>query len=366
MRAIETCRTAALGGHLERCDRCDYERPAYNSCRNRHCPKCQAMEKAAWLERRCAELLPVPYFHAVFTLPHELNATTRRHPALIYRLLFRCVAATLQQLASDPQHGLVGRLGITAILHTWDQELRQHVHLHCLIPAGVLAFDGTRWTHARRHFLFPVRVMSALFRGKFVHALREAARKHPGLHMDPRFADVESLCSALRRRDWVVYCQPPFDGPARTLDYLGRYTHRVAIANHRIASIGKGTVTIRCRDRKRRRPRTVTLPTQRFIGRFLLHVLPPGFVRIRHFGFLANRRKTDALTRARALLAVPPPASAAAAMTADERLTALTGVDAKRCPSCQRGRMMWVSELPPLRATCPARASPAMAGVTTS
>jgi hypothetical protein len=366
MRAIETCRTAKLGGHLERCDRCHYERPAYNSCRNRHCPKCQAMAKAEWLERRRAELLPVPYFHAVFTLPHELNATARHHPALIYGLLFRYAAATLQQLASDPRHGLMGRLAITAVLHTWDQELRQHVHVHCLIPAGVLAFDGSRWTHARRHFLFPVRVMSSLFRGKFLHALREVATRTPGLHADPRFSNIGELCSALRRKDWVVYCQPPFDGPSRTLDYLGRYTHRVAIANHRIAAIEDGAVSIRCRDRKRRRQRTVRLPIQEFIRRFMLHVLPSGFVRIRHFGILANCAKAQALARCRALLAAPPPVTTGAPMTADERMTALTGVDAKRCPCCHRGRMTWVSELPPLRAAHQARASPTLAQVVTS
>jgi hypothetical protein len=317
------------------------------------------LEKAAWLERRQTELLPVPYFHAVFTLPHELNATVRHHPALIYGLLFRCVTATLQDLAADPRHGLVGRLGITAILHTWDQELRQHVHLHCLIPAGALAFDDQHWTHARRHFLFPVRVMSALFRGKFLHALREAAAKTPGLHLDPRFTDMEKLCAALRRKDWIVYCQPPFGGPERTLDYLGRYTHRVAIANHRIVAIANGTVRIRCRDRKRRRRRTTTLPIETFIGRFLLHVLPKGFVRIRHLGFLANGTKAQALARCRDLLAAPPPVSPPRPMTPVERLTALLGVDAKRCPCCQRGRMIRVSELLPAPATYRARASPA-------
>jgi hypothetical protein len=322
------------------------------------------MDKAAWLEKRCAELLPVPYFHAVFTLPHELNATAHHHPALIYDLLFRSVAATLQQLAADPRHGLVGRLGITAILHTWDQELRQHIHLHCLIPAGVLAFDGTHWTHARRHFLFPVRVMSALFRGKFLHALREAAAKTPGLYVAPRFADVEGLCATLRRHDWVVYCQPPFDGPSRTLDYLGRYTHRVAIANHRITAIENDTVSIRCRDRKHRRLRTVAMPIPEFIRRFLLHVLPPGFVRIRHFGLLANRTRSQALARCRSLLEVPPPVDVSASMTTDERMKALTGVDPRRCPRCHRGRMICVSELPPVRATHHARASPAMAGGT--
>ncbi len=365
MRAIEICRTAALGGHLERCDQCDYERPAYNSCRDRHCPKCQAMAKAAWLERRRAELLPVPYFHAVFTLPHELNATARHHPALIYSLLFRCVVATLQQLATDPRHRLVGRLGITAILHTWDQELRQHIHLHCLIPAGTLVFDGSRWTHARRHFLFPVRVMSALFRGKFLHALREAAASGSALHVDPRFAGIDALCSALRRKDWVVYCQPPFDGPSRTLDYLGRYTHRVAIANHRIAAIEDGVVRIRCRDRRRRRQRTVTLSVPAFIGRFLLHVLPSGFVRIRHFGFLANSTKAQALARCRALLGAAPVAIGEA-MTTYERLTALTGIDAKRCPCCHRGRMTWISELPSTHLAHPARASPTTARGATS
>jgi hypothetical protein len=324
------------------------------------------LARAEWLERRRAELLPVPYFHAVFTLPHELNATARHHPALIYDLLFRCTTATLQQLASDPRHGLGGRLGITAVLHTWDQELRQHVHLHCLIPAGVLAFDGSRWTHARRHFLFPVRVMSALFRGKFLHALREVATRTPGFHVDPRFSDVGALCASLRRKNWVVYCQPPFDGPARTLSYLGRYTHRVAIANHRITAIEDGMVSIRCRDRKRRRPRTVTLPIQAFIGRFLLHVLRPGFVRIRHFGFLANPTKRQALARCRALLDVTPPETTGASMTADQRITVLIGVEARRCPCCHCGRMIRVLELPPVRATHPARASPAPVEVITS
>jgi hypothetical protein len=323
------------------------------------------MDKAAWLEQRQAELLPVPYFHAVFTLPHELNATVRHHSALIYGLLFRCVAATLQQLASDPRHGLAGRLGITAILHTWDQELRQHVHLHCLIPAGVLASDGTRWTDARRHFLFPVRVMSSLFRGKFLHALREVAAKNPGLHVDPRFGDLKTLCAALRRKDWVVYCQPPFDGPSRTLDYLGRYTHRVAIANHRIAAIERDTVCIRCRDRKRQRQRVVVLPIQDFIGRFLLHVLPKGFVRTRHFGFLANCAKAQALARCRELLAAPPPV-APVSMTAEERMTALIGSDAKRCPRCHHGRMVWVFEVLAIPATYRARASPAIVGGMTS
>jgi hypothetical protein len=318
------------------------------------------MARAQWLSRREAELLPVPYFHAVFTLPHELNATASHHPALIYTLLFHSVAATLQQLAADPRHGLNGRLGFTAVLHTWDQELRHHIHLHCLIPAGVLAPDGSRWIPARRHFLFPVRVMSALFRGKFLHALGEITTRGQPLHVNPRFRSITALCTALRAKDWVVYCQPPLDGPTTTLDYLGRYTHRVAIANHRIVSIDEDNVSIRCRDRKRPgRTRTATMPVQEFIRRFLLHVVPDGFVRIRHFGFLANAIKTQALARCRALFGMDPHVVIETSTSRLARLLHLPGIDPKQCPRCHSGRMIWVAELARVRSSLCPRASPA-------
>ncbi len=344
MQAIQDCRTARLGGHLERCDQCNFERPAYNSCRNRHCPKCQVVAKVDWLERRRAELLPVPYFHAVFTLPHEINPFALRNQRLVYGLLFRTVSAVLQEFAADPRHGLGGQLGFTAILHTWDQKLGYHMHLHCLIPAGVLAFDQTHWVPARNSFLFPVRALSRLFRGKFIHALR---------HADPKPAsvgDIRQLVASLRKKEWVVFCRPPFDGPERTLDYLGRYTHRIAISNHRLLGMSRQGVAFRYRDRRDGdRRKAMTLPAQEFIQRFLMHVLPSGFMRIRHFGFLANRCKKAKLTRCRSLLNAPtePPSVADAPTVVLQRIT---GVDPLACPACKQGTLTVIARLEPHRA----------------
>lgn len=345
LHAVQVCRTAQLGGHLEHCDRCDFERPAYNSCRNRHCPKCQVLAKADWLEKRRAELLPVPYFHAVFTLPHEINPLALRNRRRLYGLLFQSVARTLQEFAADPRHGLGGQLGFTAILHTWDQKLRYHVHLHCLIPAGVLAFDEQCWVPARANFLFPVRALSRVFRGKFLSALQQA---HPDLVHPLPDDDLRQLLAKLWKKEWVVYCRPPFDGPDRTLDYLGRYTHRIAISNHRLVSVGEDRVTFRYRDRRAAdAKRVMTLTAEEFMRRFLLHVLPRSFMRIRHFGFLANRAKKRKLARCRELLGagpVPPPSSAASSA---ERVHQLTGVDLETCPACGCGRMVVTTTLRP-------------------
>jgi len=354
MRAISVCRTSALGGHLERCDNCGSERNAYNSCRNRHCPKCQALAKARWLEARSAELLPVGYFHVVFTLPHELNPLILCNKAVVLKILFDAVSQTLRQFGRDPRHGLGGKLGVLAVLHTWDQKLSDHFHLHCLIPAGVLAEDGSRWVHARNDFLFPVKALARVFRGKFVALLKTAfAKQHlifPG--RTESFGTPEgfaALITRLYRKGWVVYCKPPFGGPQKVLDYLGRYTHRVAIANHRIRRVEDGNVIFSYRDRSDGdKAKAMTVPAVEFIRRFLLHALPPSFMRIRHFGFLANRCKGHDLHRCRELLGMPPDLPDTPPMTDQERLRELTGHDPARCPACKTGVMKVVAELPRL------------------
>jgi hypothetical protein len=304
------------------------------------------MASAEWLDRRRAELLPVPYFHAVFTLPHELNPIAHRNRRLVFGLLFRTVAETLQTFAADPKRGLGGRLGFTTILHTWDQKLLDHIHLHCLIPAGALSFDGGRWIPARTNFLFSVRALSRLFRGKFIDALTAALSR--GELILPHDTDADQLRASLWHKDWIVYCRPPFHRPERTLDYLGRYTHRVAIANHRIIKIEDGHVTFRYRDRRQGRVKTLTITTNEFIRRFLLHILPDGFMRIRHYGFLANRSKNRGLQRCRELLGLPSEPPEIQAHTSYERIIALTGIDRHQCPCCNKGQMRCIAELNPL------------------
>ena len=354
MRAVEQCRTAVLGGHIERCDACGHERVAYNSCRNRHCPKCQALAKAAWLEARRSELLPVPYFHNVFTIPHELNPLALRNKKVVYDILFAAASETLQTFAADAKRGLDGRLGFTAVLHTWDQRLRLHLHLHCVIAGGALSPDSKQWTNARRNFLFPVKALSKVFRGKFISRLRTAfvaaELTFPG-RIAPRATEKEfaQLLGRLREKNWVVYSKAPFAGPEKVLDYLGRYTHRVAIANHRIADVGGEHVTFHYRDRadgNRRKRCTVT--AEEFIRRFLLHVLPKSYCRIRHFGFLASRAKGRGLARCRELLGLPPEIPKPPERSTGERMLELTGVDLTRCPCCQNGTMHLVADLPPV------------------
>lgn len=351
MNAIKRCRTPALGGHLEQCDRCGFERPAYNSCRNRHCPKCQGLDKARWLETRQAEVLPVGYFHVVFTLPHELNALILSNKRVLLKILFD---ATAQTLLAFGHNNLGGKTGFIALLHTWDQKLQAHFHLHCLVPAGVLSENGDRWISAPKNFLFPVKALSAVFRGKYIDFLRQAkaSRKliFPGqAALLQTQAGFDDLITQLRQKSWVVYAKPPFGGPEKVLDYLGRYTHRVAISNNRILNVENGNITFTFRDRSDGNKRkTMTLPAQEFIRRFLLHSLPSGFVRIRHFGFLANRSKKHDLPLCRQLLGLDPHPAQPEQKSDEELLRELTGEDPSRCPICKQGTMRIIAELPKL------------------
>ncbi|MGH9991308.1 MAG: IS91 family transposase [Nitrososphaera sp.] len=337
MRAVEVCRTKELGGHLKQCDTCGFEHPTYNSCRNRHCPKCQSLAKARWLFKQKSELLPVGYFHLVFTLTHELNRLVLAHKRVLFNILFQAVSETLLEFGHTRLRGTVGFI---AVLHTWDQLLKDHFHLHCLIPAGALSFDQSRWIPARKNFLFRVENLSRVFRGKFLYLMSKAIRQ----------GKLPSPAPRLSNKDWVVYAKKPFASPQQVLDYLGRYTHRVAISNNRILSVEHGQVTFSYRDRKDRdRLKTMTLHAQEFIRRFLLHVLPDGFMRIRHFGFLANRTKKQALSRCRELLGLNPLLPKIPDSSTQDLLRELTGVDLSRCPACKKGTMVVVAELPKLR-----------------
>jgi hypothetical protein len=337
MRAVSVCRTQELGGHLDRCDACGFERPAYNSCRNRHCPKCQSLAKAKWLEKQTSELLPVGYFHLVFTLPHELNRWVLAHQKIGLSLLFKAVSETLLDFG---QSRLRGTVGIIAVLHTWDQTLKDHFHLHCLVPAGALSLDHRRWISARKNFLFPVKALSRVFRGKFLALLQQACEKG-------KIPATNNEIKASRQKSWVVYAKKPFGSAQTVLDYLGRYTHRVALSNDRIVQVQDGEVTLSYRDRKDSdRKKTITLEAQEFIRRFLLHVLPDGFVRIRHFGFLANRSKKQALAQCRKLLDLDPALPPSPILSAKNLLLKITGIDLTRCPCCHEGTMIVVGDLP--------------------
>ncbi|HET9362858.1 MAG TPA: IS91 family transposase [Vicinamibacterales bacterium] len=343
LRAIETCRTAVLGGHQETCDQCGAVRISYNSCRNRHCPKCQTLTKERWLAARRADLLPIPYFHIVFTLPHALNALTQGNPRVIYTLLFRAAADTLLTFGRDPRH-LGGTIGITAILHTWGQNLSQHLHLHCLVTGGALAADGSRWIAGRSSFLFPVRALSTVFRAKYLAGLQHAGAAGQ-LTFAGGTADLldppvfRRFLGQLRAVDWIVYAKRPFAGPEQVLDYLGRYTHRVALSNDRLVHHRDGQVGFRWKDyADHNRVKVMALEADEFLRRFLVHVVPRGFMRIRHFGLLANRTRRDRLRRCRLLLHHPPSADAGPESVAD-MMQRLTGVDLSRCPICGDGRM---------------------------
>jgi hypothetical protein len=354
LRALTACRTPALGGHRQRCDICGVERNAYNSCRNRHCPKCQSLAKAKWLEARSAELLPVGYFHAVFTLPHTLNPLILCNKAVVLGILFAAAAQTLLQFGRNPGNGLGGKLGFLAVLHTWDQRLLDHFHLHCLVPAGALSPDGRRWIAAQDNFLFPVKALGKVFRGKFIALLKQSFAEQrlvfPGrtaaLGTPGGFA---ALIGELYEKDWVVYCKPPFGGPWKVLDYLGRYTHRVAISNHRILDVRDGNVKFSYRDRADGdKVKTMTLRAEEFIRRFLLHALPPSFMRIRHFGFLANRCKGRNLQRCRELLGVPVEADEKHPAAGDAPRHGPAQEHPMLCPFCKAGTMRAVMPLPKL------------------
>ena len=350
MGAIAACRTAALGGHVERCTDCGKIRVAYNSCRNRHCPKCQNLARAEWIDARQAELLPVPYFHVVLTLPAPVAEIAFQNKAVLYDILMRTAAETLRTIAADPKH-LGAEIGLIAVLHTWGQNLHHHPHVHCIVPGGGPSPDGTRWIACRPGFFLPVRVLSSLFRRLFLQQL-DAAFEAGRLHFfsalttlaDP--ANFARLLAELRRVDWVVYAKRPFGGPEQVLAYLGRYTHRVAIANSRLIKLEDGRVSFRWRDyRQNAKNKVMTLTAEEFIRRFLLHALPDAFQRIRHYGLLANGHRADKLALCRRLLTAPPPSSPPPSRDYRERYRQLTGRDLDICPCCG-GTMVCIDTLP--------------------
>ena len=339
--AIRDCRTAALGGHVEyveQCDTCGHRVISYNSCRNRHCPKCQAMARAEWLAEREGELLPVPYFHVVFTLPQKIGALALQNAREIYRILFRAASETLLTIAADPRR-LGASIGFLAVLHTWGQNLHLHPHLHCVVPGGGISLDGVRWIGCKKQsFFLPVQVLSSRFRNLFLIYLRKAGQagrlkfhgETAGLAEPAAFG---TLCRQARRAKWIVFVKPPFGGPEQVLRYLARYTHRVAISNRRLLSMEEGRVTFAYKDyADGNQSKVMTLEATEFIRRFLLHILPRGFVRIRQFGFLANRARGKKLALCRALLGAVAP----------DHTRKIARQDGKPCPACKIGRLVLI------------------------
>ena len=356
-RAIVACRTAALGGHVETCDACGTTRHVYHSCRNRHCPQCQTRAKEAWLAERRRELLPVPYFHLVFTLPHDLNGLIGIAPRAIYERLFGAVAATLTEFAANPRW-LGGTPAFSLVLHTWKQDLGRHVHVHALVAGGALAPSG-EWRSSKRGFLFPVKALSKVFRGKFVAALK-AAREN-GTSAGATALDAatwRALLARLHAHEWVVYAKQPLGGPAQVLEYLGRYTHRVAISNERIIAVDDHEVRFRVRDSAQgNKKRTLALPAATFIDRFLLHVLPGGFKRIRHYGLLGPAAKATKLAQARAALSVPAPDSVVVESLA-AFMRRIDRIAWARCPHCGEGTFVPTAGIAPTPAPGPLSRGP--------
>jgi hypothetical protein len=332
LRAIRRCRTAALGGHLDQCTRCGHRAAiSYNSCRNRHCPKCQTSARERWIAARQRELLPTRYVHVVFTLPHRLAPLALQNKKILYDLLFRASAETLLEVARDPRH-LGAEIGFFSVLHTWSQKLGLHPHVHCVIPAGGLSLDHTHWIPSRERFFLPIHVLRRVFRGKFVAGLRQAFQLgqlnfHGDLTLLAQPKTFAAWLRPLYRNDWIVYLKPPFGGPEYVLQYLGRYTHRVAISNHRLVSLADGNVTFRWRDSAHNNEqKLLTLSLDEFLRRFLLHLLPQGFVRIRNFGFLANRKRAITVPLCLSLLGSPTEAT--------QEASTPSPCDLWRCPNC--------------------------------
>jgi hypothetical protein len=360
MTAIEICRTATLGGHVEQCDTCGHQRISYNSCRNRHCPKCQSLARAQWLDDRRAEILDTQYFHVVFTVPKEIAEIAFQNKRCVYGILFRTVADTLTTIAADPKH-LGAEIGFFSVLHTWGQNLLHHPHLHCVVPGGGLSPDGSRWISCRPGFFLPVRVLSRLFRRLFLEALEKAFGAGE-LEFFSALAPLrereafQRYLAPARQVEWVVYAKRPFAGPEQVLDYVGRYTHRVAISNNRILDIEGDKVRFlwkdyRCGDQQK----TMTVTADEFIRRFLIHVLPNGFQRIRYYGLLGNRHRDEKLARCRELLgmAQPEPPDGNADADYRDRYERLTGASLCECPACHIGRMAPFRALPPTASTPP-------------
>jgi len=347
MDAVVNCRTAALGGHVEECGQCSRTRISYNSCRNRHCPKCQSLARAKWVEARKCELLPVEYFHVVFTVPEAVAAIAFHNPETVYHMMFRATAQTLQTIARDSKH-LGADLGFFAVLHTWGQNLLHHPHLHCVVPGGGLSPDGQRWISCLPGFFLPVRVLSRLFRRLLTELLEAAFRKGElrfsgTLSELTRPASFHDCMTKLRSQEWVVYAKPPFGGPRQVLEYLGRYTHRTALSNERLLDIRDGRVTFQWKDyrsKDKQKSRVMTLESAEFIRRFLLHILPRGFQRIRFFGLLSNRARKIQLQRCRTLLQQPVLELLPAPEQFQEHFTPLTAESLRRCPFCGNGSMV--------------------------
>ncbi len=355
MHALKVCRTAKLGGHIDKCDHCGHQVISYNSCRNRHCPKCQSLAKAEWLEARTEELLPVDYFHVVFTIPETINQVALQNKREVYGILFEAASKTLLTIAADSKH-LGANIGFMAILHTWGQTLLQHPHLHCVIPGGGLSPDERAWISCRKKFFLPVRVLSRLYRRFFVELLKKAFNqdrlkfygKISHLSNPESFAQLINKCF---KTEWIVYAKPPFGGAEKVLDYLGRYTHRIAISNNRLLRVEDGKVSFSWRNyQQENKIQTMTLEAEEFIRRFLLHVLPSGFMRIRYFGFLSNRHRTKKLKRCRDILCHQIK-DKAPSQTLDwkSRYELLTGKPVDLCPFCHKGLLLTIENLLPLR-----------------
>ncbi len=359
MSAIETCRTSALGGHVDECDSCGHQEISYNSCRNRHCPKCQFLRKEKWIADRAKDLLPIQYFHVVCTIPSELNTIVLSNQKVMYDLLFRSVSETLITLGNDPKH-LGARIGFIGILHTWGQNLMDHPHIHCAVTGGGLSPDGNNWIAAREKFFIHVNVISDLFCKKFLAYLRECYEsgelRFPGTisHLKEPHA-FERFRRQLYRKEWYVYSKPPFNGIEGVLNYISRYTHRIAISNHRILKIQDGKVLFRWRDyRDGNKEKTMALEVDEFIRRFLLHVLPDRYIKIRHYGLLANRIRKDRIALCRELLCTDKTETRKDMPTTwQERFLQITGVDLTKCPVCTKGRMVKLQILKPVRCNSP-------------
>jgi Putative transposase/Transposase zinc-binding domain len=348
------CRTAALGGQIEQCDQCGHQRICYRSCRNRHCPKCQSLARAEWIQRRQAELLDCEYFHVVFTVPEEIAAIAYQNKEVVYSILFRATAETLRTIAADPKH-LGAEIGFFAVLHTWGSNLMHHPHLHCVVPGGGLSPDDTRWISCKPGFFLPVRVLSRLFRRLFLEYLQTAFDAGK-IQFFTALANLENrrefvrYLAPLRKAEWVVYAKAPFSGPQQVLDYVGRYTHRVAISNHRLLDIDAGQVCFQWKDyRDKGQQKAMRLSAEEFIRRFLLHTLPDGFQRIRYYGLLGNRYRRQKLARCRQLLGMAPPPEMPVPQDYRDQHELLTGSSLRECPLCHRGRMLMIEMLTPHR-----------------
>jgi hypothetical protein len=356
MHAIEICRTSILGGHVDECDECGALRISYNSCRNRHCPKCQCLDKERWLESRKRDVLPTQYFHVVFTNPEELNPLSLRNQRAAYNIHFKAASETLQELSGDPRH-LGGKIGFIGILHTWSQTLIHHPHIHFIVPGGGLSPDSTKWISCKKDFFIRVEVLSKLFRGKYLYYLKKAyyagELKFPGLIKNLKGKrNFEEFCSGLYSREWVVDSRPSFKTSEDVIDYLGRYTHRVAITNDRIVGMECDRVIFKYRDRRdNNKIKFISLDAFEFIRRFLFHVLPDGFMKIRHYGILSNRNRNDKLLICKDLLGVEVKDNSESEEKEswEDLLLRITGIDPRLCPSCKKGRMVPKEKLLPGR-----------------